>query len=217
MELSHMSSGIIKSINSKYDAFVHDECLDIIQIKNICSIYKSKKQSSSNPHYTSSISLSDMIFSSPNFKKISKNKTKSHAKNHEDILKSQEFIKKYSFFIRILYACLKIDVELFDIVNGSATLKNNYNVIKSLESKKKQLITDHSNILKSHIKDISVKISQEYETYVSVYLTKIKIIDQLISSINKLIKGAVVEKTDNLLSLILPYFYTYTDYIEEYN
>nr|AEX62968.1 hypothetical protein mv_R764 [Moumouvirus Monve] len=45
----------------------------------------------------------------------------------------------------------------------------------------------------------------------------IRIIDKIMSSINKLMDSEVLEKTDTLLSLILPYFFTYTEYIEEYN
>ncbi|AEX61468.1 hypothetical protein c7_L404 [Megavirus courdo7] len=45
----------------------------------------------------------------------------------------------------------------------------------------------------------------------------IRIIDKIMSAISKLINTNTFDKTDTLLSLILPYFFTYTEYIEEYN
>lgn len=209
MELSRMSMGIIKIIDKQYSEYIDDECLDIIQIKNICNLYKVKPNS--NNH---SISLSEINFSTPEFKKIS---TKIQSKNQTDILKSAEFVKKYSFFIRTIYACLKIGVALFNANGGVATLKNNYQFIKSLETKKKQFIAEHQAILKAQHKNITQQISPDYEAYFNNYITKIKIIDKIVMSINKLIKGSVFDKTDNLLTLILPYFYIYTEFIEEYN
>jgi len=209
MEISRMSIGIIKNIDRMYSKFLDDECLDIIQIKNICNLYKIKPGTINN-----SISLSEINFSSPEFKKIY---SKTNKKHQADILKSNEFVKKYAFFIRILYACLKIDIELFNTGDDILTLKNNYQLIKSLESKKKQLIAEHVSILKNQHKNISQKIDSTYETFYETYIMKIKIIDKILGSINKLIKFGVLEKTDNLLTLILPYFYTYTEFIEEYN
>lgn len=208
MELSRMSMGIIKIINKQYSQYSDDECLDIIQIKNICNLYKNK------PNSGASVTLSEINFTSPEFKKVN---SKIGKKNQADVLKSDEFLKKYAFFIRILYACLKIDIVLFDVNDNIVTLKNNYQLLRALESKKKQLIAEHLAILKNQYKNISEKIGQDYETYCENYFMKIKIIDKILGYINKLIKFSIFEKTDNLLTLILPYFYTYTEFIEEYN
>ena len=206
MELSRMAIGIIKIITKRYNEYIDDDCLDIIQIKNICNLYKVKTIT------PKSVSLNDITFSTPEFKQHSNNK-----KKQEDILKSDEFIKKYTFIIRILYACLKIEVDIFNINNNVIVLKNNYQLIKALESRKKSFIADHISILKDQYKNVSQIIHQDYEKYVGNTITKIKIIDKIIASIHKLIKSNVFEKTDNLLTLILPYFYTYADFIEEYN
>lgn len=247
MEISHMAIGIIKIIDSRYNEHIDEECIDIMQIKNICNLYKTKPKTESKDtpdsgkspisagrgnsarntfeksstgefsHMSNEIentSLGEIIFSSPEFKKIS---GKTNKKNQSDILKSNEFMKKYIFFIKILYVCLKIQVDLFDINENIITLKNNYQLLKTLEIKKKQLIMDHIDILKIQHKNISQKIGLEYETYQHNYIIKIKIIDKILYSINKLIKSNIFEKTDNLLTLILPYFYTYTEFIEEYN
>lgn len=207
MELSRMSMGIIKIINKQYIDYIDDECLDIIQIKNICNLYKTKSNSNN------SVTLSEINFSSPDFKKMTNKKNKTQS----NILKSNEFIKKYAYFVRILYASLKIDINLFNIDGDTVILKNNYQFIKTLESKKKHFIGEHLNILKSQYKNISQKIDSDYENYYENYIMKIKIIDKIIGSMHKLIKFGIFDKTDNLLTLILPYFYTYTEFIEEYN
>lgn len=206
-ELSRISMGIIKIVDSQYSEYLDKECLDLIQIKNICNLYK-KKSSDSNQ----SVNLSEIIFTSPEFKK-----TQSKSKNDKDILKCKEFKKKYSFFIRVLHACLKIEIDIFSLSNKTLTLKNNYQLIKSLENKKKQLFSDHMEVLKLQYKNINQSINESYEKYCHVYLSKLKIIDKITGYIKKLIKNNVFEKTDNLLTLILPYFYTYIEFIEEYN
>ena len=208
MEISRMSMGIIKIINRKYSEYINDY-LDIKHIKNICELYKFKQNTNN------SIGLSEINFSTPDFKKSTNDKKNKN--NQAEILKSHEFIKKYAFFIRIIYACLKIDVNIFDIKNNIITLKNNYLLIKALELKKKELLVEHINTLKNQYRNISQKISIDYESYYENYLMKIKIIDKISGSIGRLIKLGVFEKTDNLLTLILPYFYTYSEYIEEYN
>ena len=199
---------IIKILDKQYNSNINNECLDIAQIKNICNLYKTKNPPADN------VSLSDLDLSSPDFKKTT---SKSSKKSQEDVLKSQEFIKKYSFFIRTVYACLKLDINLFDTNSNILTLKNNYQLVKSIEARKKQLISEHLTVLKTQYKNISLKIGDDYDLYSKNYITKIKIMDRLLGSINKLVQFNVFEKTDNLLTLILPYFYTYTEFIEVYN
>jgi hypothetical protein len=206
MELSRMSLSIIKMIDNQYGEFIDDECLDMIQIKNICNIYKVKSTN------LNSVALNEINFSSPEFKKMPQNKIQTN------ILTSTEFQKKYSFFIRIIYSSLKMNITIFDITDNIVTMKNNYQLIKSLEVKKKNLISEHVTILKNQHKNSTQQLNfLDYENYLKDYLVKLKIIDKIIELVRKLINNDIVEKTDNLLSLILPYFYTYAKYIEEYN
>lgn len=209
-----MSNGIIKIIDKRYKEFIDNEYLDIVQIKNICNLYKIKSGGSS------SISLSDINLNTPDFKILNKKKNlpgSKSKKNQSDILKSEEFIKKYSFFIRILYACFKVDVEIFDINNNILTLKNNFQLVKAMKSKKKSIIEEHIQLLRSQQSNISENIDEDYHEYIHTYLVKIQIIEKIIGYINKLVDTNVLEKTDNLLTLILPYFYIYTEFIEEYH
>ena len=208
MELSCISKSIIKIIDEKYSDFFDEECLDITQIKNICNLYKVKLEDHN------SIELNDINFSSPNFEKYN---SKSQTKKQTEILKSKEFTEKYSFFIKQLYACLKMNIEIFNIYDGIVTLKNNYQLIKALETTKKEIINDHQVVLKNQHKNISRLLDQKYEIFVHNYIRRIKIIDKISISISKLIQNEVFDKTDNLLTLILPYFYSYSEFIEEYN
>lgn len=207
MELLRMSTCIIKILNKKYNKYISEECLDIIQLINICNLYKNKCTN------TNSITLEEINITTPNFEKIKNNRMKKQI----DLLKSDEFKKKYSFFIKIMYSCLQMNVDIFNINKGILTLKNNYQLIKSLEMNKKTLIMDHINTLKSYCKKCYKNIYDEYINYSHDFIIKIKILEKIINSISSLLDSHVFEKTDNLFSLILPFFYTYPEYIEEYN
>lgn len=226
MEISRMSRGIIRMIDRKFTKFQQSECLDIIQIKNICSLYKKKTDDEK------SVSLGEVDFSSPekidsvdsgaslssnDLFKSKLNIRQSNKKKEDNILRSKEFVKKYNFIIKVLYVCLKIDVDIFDIGDNMVTIKNNYRLIKSLANKKRKLIMEHINVLKDHYQNVEKQIDVEYEKYHDSYLSKIRLVDKVIGYINKLVDFGVLKRTDNLLTLILPYFYNYANYIEEYN
>lgn len=207
-----MCDQIIKNISHKcsiFESFNSSECIDIKQIIDICKLYNSKSSA------TSSIHLSEIQLNTPDFKKI-KSKDNRSRKKDSSILKSSEFIKKYDFFIRALYSCLVLNVEVFDVCTDSFSLKNNYQLIKALETTKKSLINEHMTILKTLHKQ-NPSITPHYEAYNKNYITSLKIIDKLIQNINSLINKKFIEKTDTLLSLIIPYFYIQTEFIEEYN
>ncbi|MEM3063071.1 MAG: hypothetical protein QW303_05985 [Nitrososphaerota archaeon] len=213
-------------IDRKFTKFQQSECLDIIQIKNICSLYKKKTDDEK------SVSLGEVDFSSPekidsvdsgaslssnDLFKSKLNIRQSNKKKEDNILRSKEFVKKYNFIIKVLYVCLKIDVDIFDIGDNMVTIKNNYRLIKSLANKKRKLIMEHINVLKDHYQNVEKQIDVEYEKYHDSYLSKIRLVDKVIGYINKLVDFGVLKRTDNLLTLILPYFYNYANYIEEYN
>lgn len=208
MDLSRMSLSITKIIDKKYNEQISDECIDIIHIKSMCNLYKIKSDT------TDSLGLSEINISSPEFDKFT---NKINKKNSIEILQSEEFKKKYAFFIRILYACLKIEVDPFDTNDNIITLKNNYQLVKALENKKKQFISEHLDILNRQYKNPSQIMEDEYEIYLGTYIAKIKITDKIMMSIGKLIRSGIFGKSDNLLTLILPYFCLYTEFIEEYN
>lgn len=200
-----MSNAIKKIITSHYPDHIN-ESVDLNQIINICDLYKQKKKKNC------SVALSDIEFSSPEFKKPSKK-----TNNHSKILQSENFIKKHSFFIKIVYVCLKTEIKIFDCNKDVITLKNNHQLIKALENKKKNLINEHQSVLTIQYRNIKEPIDDSYYEFVNNYLSKMRAIDKIIYYLNKLIKDNIFRKTDNLLSLILPYFYNYIEFIEEYN
>jgi hypothetical protein len=212
MDLSRMCLGIMKIIDEKYTSY--QDCYDIIQIKNLCHLYQTKQKQ--NLH---SISLKDINITSPYFRNIKYNT------RQIDILRSDEFFKKYVFFIKIIYSCLKLDINLFDVNDNIATFKNNYHLIKTLLIYKKKLINENIKLLKSyygycHEKEVNYNNDErliEYENFVTNFIIKIKIINKLVNYMKKLIQDNIFTKNDNLFSIILPYFYQHTEYIEEYN
>jgi hypothetical protein len=203
MEISRMTIGIIKYLNNNYDV----DSLDVKQIIDLCSIYKI----SDSHKKGTDIMTDDLYMSSPNFKKSTKTDKKTKLKIDTD-----EFKKKYAFFIKIIYSCLRLNIQLFNETDDGDILKNNYQLLKSLEKKKKDMITDHMNILKSHCHKLQEDIDDNYSEYVENYIKRMKIIQNIMNTINKLLTRKIMEKTDNLLNLLLPYFYSYNRYIESY-
>lgn len=210
-----MTRSILKLLNDKYEEYNTDDCLDMIQLCNLCNLYQTKettKNSQKKRETYSSISLTDMTFSSPSFQK-----DKRRSKNL-DVLKTQEFQKRYIWLIRMIYVCLKIDVDILNESEDTATIKTNYQLLKTFETKKKQLLREHIEIMKKHLGKINNPVYEaEYEEYYSSFRVNIKILDKITADLNKVIDANILDKTDTIMSLILPYFYTYAEYIEEYN
>lgn len=196
-----MAIHIIRDLDEIYQTDSHD----IDQIKKICKIYKISEP-------PDDINIRDITFSSPDTTKTSP----SSIKKKSDIFSSKEFLTKYSLFVKIIYTCLKLDVNIFDVDEDSITIKNNYQFMKSLDQKKKEILSAHIDIIKSQIKNISSPITNDYKLYFDEYLTKLKIIENIAYRIKKIISADIVSETDNIMSLILPYFYMQTEYIEVY-
>ena len=238
MEISYMAGTIMSLFKNRYgDSY--DDCIDVIHLNKICNIYKrnvTKDQKSTEiSSNVTSMTIENIEFSSPNFKNTLGNKKK-HSYN---ILKSEEFTKKYRCFIRIIYACLKMDVEIFDINNNKKekiikksgsksnkpvkkkqnflTLKSNYYLLRAILDKKRALISNHIIVLKEQYNNISIFITTAYQEYMMEFYQKIKILDKLAQFIEKIVADQVVDQTDNIFELILPYFYVYQEFIEEYN
>lgn len=212
MEIPSMAAGIIKVINREFAEYDDGECLDINQLKNICNLYTVKPG-----RHNKSISLGEICISSPEFGHTHKNARTAQTNRDADVLKSPEFTKKYAFFIRIVFACLKVGVDVFNENNGILTLKNNYQLLRSLENRKKQLIAEHIEVLRFQARNITVELGEVYGQFLKSFANKTRIVDRVHASISKLIRAQTFEPTDNMMSLILPYFYTWTEIIEEYN
>lgn len=207
MDLSLVSGEIIALIKTKYAAYLDEDCIDLIQIINICQLYRSEYPTE---QLNCSASIRDLQITTPTFKRYKKNP-------RQRILQSDKFCAKYSFFAKILFACLKIDVDLFDITDDIVTMKNNYYLLKALDQRKKMLMVEHIALLKTQCKNKdNIVTTEKYETYVNSFIAELKIIEKIGSYIKKLIQASVFKQTDNMLSLLLPFFYVYSEYIEEY-
>ena len=241
MEISLMTNTIIKIIDTYYNEYLENESMDIIQIKNICGLYdtdnaentnnilsndtKIHKKISGNEFFIfehnnvmldNNSSFTDIFFSSPELE-IKQHTVKYKNQNNRNIIYTDEFKKKFSLFIKIIYTCLKMGVELFDIDNDILILKNNYNLAKSLKIRKKELINSHIEKLQGYQKNIFVIFDNEYDVYVSLFITKIKLIDKVLETLRKILSVNIMDESDNLITMIIPYFFEYTKFIEEYN
>ena len=205
MDISVASCGILDHIRKKYKKYINNGSIDINQLVNICEL------NVCTTHNKKSIRLSEIEFTSPQFSNIPVNT------NTKNIIKSKEFRQKYAYFVKLIYACLKMNTNIFEITDGIMIMKNNYHLIKSLNQSEKKLILDHIDKLKYQHKNIDENMSTTYSDYVDEFVTKIKIIEKIIHSINRLLETKILTNSDNLLKLLLPYFYTYIEYIEEYN
>lgn len=199
MDLSTILANIMHVIDEKYSDV--DECVDIEQLRKICSLYNTKKIRKKSGN------IEDVEFSTPDYSKIEPKKNSKTKKNVD--INTPEFKKVYTLFVKIVYTCFELDIELFDTVNDSFVMKNNYYLLKAIRTAKRSLLVDHMSKLAKDKKKLDIDID-EYEKYVSLYISKIKICDKLYGWID------LFEKSDNLFNLILPYFYTYNKYIEEY-
>lgn len=221
MEIASMAAGIIDIINTEYADYA--DCIDITKIKELCNMCESDDD-------IQTLSLNDIELSSPAFKKdVQKSRKQSSRKGASSksarkskrtpVPESKEFFKKYGFFIKMVYSCLKLEVEIFELhsEDNIMIMKNNYHLIKTLEKTKCKFLIQHMAILKTQYKRISEPIDDEYQSYVRGYLVKMRILDRVIRNMRRLVESETLDKRDNLLTLLLPYFYKKMDFIEEYS
>lgn len=214
MDISIMSIFIIKTIKNKYGVKKCKKSLDLSQLIKICEIENTVDNLNKYDNLDKTISLSEINFSSPLYKEYDNEKEVKKKRKNQSLSEGSDFRKTYCFFIRIIYSILKVNAEIFNEDDDIITLKNNYKLIKSLEESKKEIVNDHIVNIKKHICE---SINSNYNDYVTIYISKIKVLEQVISYINLLISSNTFKKTDNMFSLIVPFFYKMNKYIEEYN
>ena len=206
MDLATIIANIICVLDKKYAE--HDDCIDIKQLRKICALYNTKKTRKTTGR------IDDIEFSTPDYSKIDpkkcKDKKKTGKNNRVDSdLNTPEFKKVYTLFVKIVYTCFELNITILDDTDDAYVLKNNYCLLKAIKLAKKKLVIEHIDRLSKDKKTADIDIDA-YEKYASSYISKLKICDKLIGWID------LFEKEDNLFNLILPYFYTYNKYIEEY-
>jgi hypothetical protein len=207
-KITKMASAIITILKRDYDL----ESLDVKQIVDFCSLYEETNHKSSRRKKHMDESTEEIIFSSPQFEKITRKTPK-----HNLSIESEEFVKKYSFFTKIIYACLRLDVKIFQETSSGEILKNIHQMVKAIEARKKTLINEHIDILRSHFQNPEEDIGEDYVSYLTSYTKKIKILQDIRNTIKKLYERSILSKNDNMISLLVPYFYTRIKCIERYS
>jgi hypothetical protein len=198
MSDSHMAFSIINILNTKYTKYVGCDNIDVEHLVNICSLYKNKDNTPATiikvpmPTFTKDIEI---------------------AGTQREILESDEFTKKYSYFVNIIYACLVTDVDIFEENATGVTMKNIYKIRRSIKIEYKKNVQEMSRTTMKLLQDLQV---EDYLDIVNGFTNKITVMNNMLTSLNKIITVGNYSNSDNLFVLILPYFYKYTEYIEIY-
>ncbi len=109
-----------------------------------------------------------------------------------------------------------MQINIFKIKNNVCVFKNNYDLKKSIIEKKKDLLKDHQIEINNLIKICDKCIYQDLQILSNKLQLKITILDKMVINVEKLVSRSLVDWTDSLYGLILPYFYKYETYVEEY-
>ena len=199
-----------------------DHSTDIMRIKNICELFSGNKNHSS-PSDANDQNYHDIFIDSPYFE--------SYQENNIDYLKSEEFLNKYTFFIKVIYFCLKLNINIFSETSNknydkkakqnsnddrTVIIVSNFNLLKAINLSKRKLISDHIKLLNSHAKLCSKDYTESYVAYVQDYTKKMLTIEKIKRGINSIIDSKIATNSDNLISMLLPYFRAKESFIEEY-
>lgn len=204
MDILNMSKNILGRLETKYGKQTVDNSYDTIQLKKLYNLHRE------NNDYCHTISIDEIEITTPEFKPYIESKSKS------DILNIPEFVQKYHFITKIIYSCLYLNVEIFDGIKDRIVLKNNREIIHSLQLAKKDIITRIVKVLRYKYKHVEQLFDTEYTEFYHKSVSQIKLIDNIIKHIRTVIGTGVIRDTDNLITLVVPYFYRYLKFIEEY-
>jgi hypothetical protein len=140
-------------------------------------------------------------------------------KSKDEIIKSTNFIKRYTVFLKIIFSALLINVEIFKIYRDNQVFMNLYDMKNSFLKRKKKIlqeitiqIDDNTKLLKNLLEITYL----DYQKIFSITITQIKVIDKVVSIINKIIERKLITETESIMNLVMPYFYKYQDFIETY-
>lgn len=139
--------------------------------------------------------------------------------SQEEIIKSDNFIKRYKVFLKIIFSALLINVEIFKIYRDNQVFMNLYDMKNSFLKRKKKILHDVINNINDNTKILKDLLEIKYDNYEKIFsysITQIKVIDKVVSIINKLINMKLLLETDSIISLIMPFFYKYETFIETY-
>lgn len=191
---------------------------DVRRVRDMCQLYLPSDLDPDIDTSTSDDSDSrkqisrpgDMFFDSPKFQP--------YQESNIDSLRSQEFINKHTFFVKVVYVCLQLSISIFASHKSGALVLLSYRELKvAIYARKKELLGEHIAILKKQHRSPSKDYSSEYNAYCQDFQSRVDTIHKILRAIDDIISKGIATKQDNLLSMLLPYFRAKERFIERYN
>lgn len=203
IKIDSISNDIMTILKSKYRKYIKLNCTDIIRIIDICKLNTSESN-------VKKINLSEIILESPNLTDVQVEK------QIKNIRKNKSFLKYSDVVLRAIHVCLKLDVEIFEITDDDVLLKNNHRLISSIDNRKKVLIAEHIKQLQTYSKN-SKLVMTNYMSYNNKFICEINLLEQVKKNIENIVSRKICKNSDTVLTLVLPFFYIYQEYIEVYS
>lgn len=194
---------VINHIKQNYGKYIKNKCYDVMGLLEICCIYIESEKILKKVKLRE-LSYNDLQMSSPNFTNMKKRKRSNNIKN---VINNDEFEKRHKLLIKILLCCFVLDIEIFNIDNDIAVLKNTHHLIKTIHKKKEQKFNELIELASSYKKKPHIKVSEDYYELTSELHESIRICDRLLYILNELTKNMIIKPVDSISMLIIPYFY----------
>jgi hypothetical protein len=144
---------------------------------------------------------------------------KNYNKKNDDILSNSIFIRNFKLFQKIIYFCLKLNINIFKKIKNNYFLKTINHTVESCIDKKKIYI-------KEHIEDLNIltkknvtndNFTEKITNLHQDLILKINLVDKIIKILEELACKNIICDNDNLLTLVIPFFIKHELYIEEYS
>lgn len=132
----------------------------------------------------------------------------------EELLNCTDFLRKYDYFMRLVYCLLKLKVPIFEENNACIVFIDNYRLMRSIEKTKQALIKAHILVLNAEYKNPKSSLTNDYENYSDHFIKTVRQLDRVRQTMAKLIDQQIWTNGDTLMSLVLPYLYRYVKIVE---
>lgn len=129
--------------------------------------------------------------------------------------KKKGFKKRSILVIRILYSCLFLNIPIF----VDSIIVNNRTLINLLAKAKRLQLRTVSDFISDGCSKLQPLKRIRYPQYQEIFnscLSKVTVIDKIISIIEKLCEQEIMKESDTFLMLTIPYYFVEHKYIEQY-
>jgi hypothetical protein len=193
----------------------------LVNLKTLCELFEPESAEFLGTDFTNmKTNLSSM--SSPNFYKSTEVAPKKISSQTEDFLTSEIFLTKYSAFIKIIYASIRLGLKIFatDGVDSDVVfLQSNINLVNSINNHKRKLIDEHTDALCDLHTQIG-KVGQAYDEYLvfnTNFLTQMKTLDRIHNWIQLYAENSTYHMSDNLIEPLIVFFQVKKKVTEKYS